>query len=99
MQSQHDRPSSGWDPLLDGDYLNGRNLQEGFDENLEYLKLDFLDPAQVERGDAFEGILPILWMMAGAIGERESRRGSSPWYLAKHSPFAVLIQRNQIQRL
>jgi adenine-specific DNA-methyltransferase len=46
----------------------------------------------VERGDAFEGIMPILWMMAGAIGERESRRGSSACYIAKHSPFAVLIQ-------
>ena len=78
--------------LLDGDYLNGHSLQEGFEENLEYFRLDFVDPAQAERGDAFEGIMPILWMMAGAIGERESRRGSSDWYLAKHSPFAVLIR-------
>lgn len=77
---------------LAGEYLNGRKLKEGFEENMEYFRLDFLDPAQVERGDAFEGILPILWMIAGAIGERESRRGSVPWYLAKHSPFAVLIQ-------
>ncbi len=30
--------------------------------------------------------------MTGAIGERESRRGATPWYFAKHSPFAVLIQ-------
>lgn len=75
-----------------GQYLNGREMKDGFEENLEYFRLDFVDPAQVERGDAFEGILPILWMMAGAIGERETRRGSSPWYLAKHSPFAVLIQ-------
>lgn len=67
-------------------------IADGFAENIEYFRLDFVDPAQVERGDAFEGILPILWMMAGAIGERETRRGSSPWYLAKHSPFAVLIR-------
>jgi adenine-specific DNA-methyltransferase len=84
--------------ILSGRYL-GKNLAgkemklaDGFNENLEYFRLDFVDPVQVERGDAFEGIMPILWMMAGAIGERESRRGSSPWYLAKHSPFAVLIQ-------
>jgi adenine-specific DNA-methyltransferase len=31
-------------------------------------------------------------MMAGAIGERESRRGSTAWYFARHSPFAVLIR-------
>lgn len=77
---------------LPGRYSNGRQLKEGFEENMEYFRLDFVDPAHVERGDAFDGILPILWMMAGAIGERESRRGSTPWYLAKHSPFAVLIQ-------
>ena len=77
---------------LPGQYLSGRAMEDGFEENMEYFRLDFVDPAQVERGDAFEGILPILWMMAGAIGQRESRRGSSPWYLAKHSPFAVLIR-------
>ena len=45
-----------------------------------------------ERGDAFESILPILWIMAGCIGARNTRRGASPWYIAKHSPFAVLIR-------
>lgn len=77
---------------LGGEYLDGREMSGGFEENMEYFRLDFVDPTQVERGDAFEGILPILWMIAGAIGERESRRGSTPWYLAKHSPFAVLIR-------
>src|SRR5205823_4876459 len=57
-----------------------------------YLRLDFVDLSLVERGDAFEGILPILWLIAGAIGERESRRGSTPWYIASDSPFAVLIR-------
>jgi adenine-specific DNA-methyltransferase len=82
---------------LAGQYLNGREMKEGFEENMEYFRLDFVDPAQVERGDAFESIMPILWMMAGAIGERESRRGSTAWYLAKHSPFAVLIQETKFR--
>lgn len=59
---------------------------------MEYFRLDFMDSSDVERGDAFEGILPILWMMAGCIGEREDRRGATPFYIAKHSPFAVLIK-------
>jgi adenine-specific DNA-methyltransferase len=75
-----------------GKYLSGRELKEGFKGNIEYFRVDFVDPALVERGDAFEGILPILWMIAGAIGNRESRRGSTPWYIASHSPFAVLIR-------
>ena len=67
-------------------------MADGFAENIEFFRLDFLEPTNVERGDAFEGILPILWLMAGAIGERESRRGTTAFHIAKHSPFAVLIQ-------
>jgi adenine-specific DNA-methyltransferase len=74
---------------IDGNVLT---MQDGFRENVEYFRLDFLDPARVERGDAFEGILPIIWLMAGCIGYRDTRRGASPWYIAKHSPFAVLIR-------
>jgi adenine-specific DNA-methyltransferase len=82
---------------LPGKYLNERDLSEGFDENIEYFRLDFIDPADVERGDAFEGIFPILWLMAGAIGERESRRGTTAWYIAKHSRFAVLVQETKFR--
>jgi adenine-specific DNA-methyltransferase len=83
--------------LLEGEDLDGRSLADGFAENMEYFRLDFVDPTDVERGDAFEGILPILWLVAGAIGERESRRGTMPWYIAKHSPFAVLIQETRFR--
>ena len=82
---------------LPGEYLDGSPMRDGFEENLEYFRLDFADPADVERGDAFEGILPILWLMAGAIGQRESRRGTATWYVAKHSPFAVLIQETKFR--
>jgi len=84
--------------ILQGSYLatdtEGSELlmEEGFRENMECFRLDFMDPAQVERGDAFEGILPILWLMAGCIGAREDRRGASPYYIPKHSPFAVLLR-------
>jgi len=67
-------------------------LKDGLKENLEYLRLDFVDSARVERGDAFETILPILWMVAGSVGTRDKSRGVSPWYVAEHSPLAVLIQ-------
>src|SRR5271157_7395 len=83
--------------LLEGDYLNGRHLQEGFAENIEYLRLDFLDPAQVARGDAFQAILPILWIMAGCQGEREDSKGSQSWFIPKWSPFAVLIKEKEFR--
>ena len=76
-------------PDIDG---NDLLMKDGLRENVEYFRLDFLDSAKVERGDAFESIIPILWLMAGCIGSRDTRRGATPWYIAKHSPFAVLIQ-------
>ena len=67
----------------DGTALNGNYLDieghakqlrwsKGLAENLEFFRLDFLDPDDVARGDAFRAILPILWMMAGAQGPRAS---------------------------
>ncbi len=56
---------------LEGTYLGNNDNQEtltfseGFHENVECFRLDFLDPAEVARGDAFQAIAPILWLMAG----------------------------------
>ena len=80
---------------LPGQYLNGRELREGLEANLEYFRLDFLDPAQVARGDAFQAILPILWMLSGCCGEREDSKGSQDWFIPKRSPFAVLIREKE----
>ena len=68
---------------------------DGFRENMEYFRLEFLDPDAVARGDAFKAVLPILWLMAGAFGEREASKGSSTWYLPKNSPFAVLLKEKE----
>lgn len=81
---------------LDG-HPKGLRWAEGFDENLEYFRLDFLDPDEVARGDSFKAIVPILWMVAACRGEREDSKGSTPWFIPKHSPFAVLIQEKQFR--
>jgi adenine-specific DNA-methyltransferase len=83
--------------LLEGEYLNGHSLQEGFKENLEFFRLDFLNPSEVARGDAFQAILPILWMMAGCHGKREDSKGSQVWFIPKHAPFAVLIKEKEFR--
>jgi adenine-specific DNA-methyltransferase len=83
--------------VLSGEYLNGKALADGFNENLEYFRLDFLDPDEVARGDAFQAILPILWMMAGCQGMREDSKGSQPWFIPKQSPFAVLIKEKEFR--
>jgi adenine-specific DNA-methyltransferase len=77
---------------LPGKYLDGREMKEGFAENLEYFRLDFLDPHEVAYGERFEAIQPILWLMAGAEGKRETARGYGKWFIPKNLPYAVLIK-------
>ena len=76
---------------LPGEYLSGREMADGFEENAQYLKLDFLDPAEVKRGETYEAILPILWMMAGASGDLELAKGSGKHHFPEGCPFCVLL--------
>jgi len=75
-----------------------RPLKYGFPANLEYFKLDFLDPTEVQMGRQFAAILPILWTMAGARGPLPAAPDShSPWLIPKDCPFAVLIQERRFK--
>ncbi len=76
--------------ILDGEYLSGRKLSEGFEENVQYLRMDYLDPNSIAYREKLSDILPILWLMAGAKGNLEPVT-SGKWFIPKHSSFAVLI--------
>ena len=60
---------------LEEEYVSGKPLSEGFDENVEFLELEYLDPTAVELDQSFDAIAPLLWMRAGSHGEmlRECR--------------------------
>lgn len=88
----------------DGEPINGAYkftdefpMADGFAENVEFFRLDFLDPSDVARGDAFSAILPILWMIAGCRGKREDSKGTQAWSIPKTSPFAVLIREKEFR--
>jgi len=76
---------------LEGTYLNGRELKQGFNENLNYFNLQFLDPDEVAYGDEFSAIVPILWLMAGALGALTTNLDNPKWLLPDQSNYAVLI--------
>lgn len=82
---------------LPGKYLDGRAMSEGFEENAQYLKLDFLDPTEVRRGERYEAILPILWMMAGAAGTPASSKGSGKYHFPKGCSFCVLLREDHFK--
>ena len=90
--------TSDGQPII-GEYKFGDEfpMAEGFDENIEFFRLDFLDTDEVERGEAFKAIVPIFWMVAGCRGEREESKGSTSWFTqsTRHSPCS-LRKRNSV---
>ena len=55
---------------VSGDYRFGDEfpMSEGFEENVEFLKLTYVDPVDVELDRAFAAAAPLLWMRAGGAG-------------------------------
>ena len=75
-----------------GAHLGGRPLAEGFDENIAFYRLDYLDPDEVNLGRQFSAILSLLWLSAGGIGKRPTMGcPAGPWVIPMDCPFAVLI--------
>lgn len=75
-----------------------RPLAEGFAANLDYFRLDFLAPGEVQMGRKFAAILPLLWMMAGTRGLRPAAPAPhAPWLLPEGCPFAVLMQETRFK--
>lgn len=78
-------------------YLDGSSMSEGFEENAQYVKLDFLDPADIRREEKYEAILPILWMMAGATGDLELSKGTGKFHFPKGCTFCVLLREDHFK--
>lgn len=75
-----------------------RPMEQGFAANLEYFRLDFLDPQEIQMGRQFAAVLPILWMMAGARGPRPTAPDAhAPWLLPDGCPFVVLMQETRFK--
>ncbi len=76
-------------------------MANGFAANLDYFKLDFLEPSAVALGRQFEGILPILWMMAGSRGTcpltPENGYAHLHWLIPDVNPFAVLMRETRFR--
>lgn len=69
-----------------------RPMKDGFPANVEYFKLGFLDRENVSLGRQFREILPLLWLKAGATGNRPKvPKGQIPDMLVlPQNSFAIL---------
>ncbi|MDR3364557.1 MAG: site-specific DNA-methyltransferase [Clostridiales Family XIII bacterium] len=74
-----------------------RPMSEGFPANVEYFKLGFLDKNSVSLGRQFAEILPLLWLKAGAVGERPGLDGEKlpDMLILPQNAFAVLLDEDR----
>lgn len=72
-------------------YLPDYAYADGFEENVAFFRMDYLDADFVELGRQRQVIAPLLWMAAGSIGSWERWDGVSPWSAPPDSSYAVLF--------
>jgi adenine-specific DNA-methyltransferase len=78
-----------------------RPMSDGFQANLAYFRLDFLDKDRVSLRRAFREILPLLWLKAGAIGPRPELPKTVPEpaiFAPEGNNFAVLLEESRVRR-
>jgi adenine-specific DNA-methyltransferase len=66
-------------------------MEEGFAENAEFFRLTYEDPALVSLGRRFEAISPLLWLRAGAVGERINHVAEEGWAIPPQAVYGVLF--------
>ena len=76
---------------VEGAYLDGRPYADGFEENAEFFRLDYLDADGVELGRCFDSIHPVLWLAAGGRGERPFVDDNAQYLLAPQCAYGVLF--------
>ncbi len=65
-------------------------MADGFEENIEFVELTYLDRNDVSRGKSFEAIAPLLWMKVGAKGEMIAKQKTT-FDAPKNARYAVLF--------
>jgi adenine-specific DNA-methyltransferase len=84
---------------VEGEYPDGRPYSEGFPENAEFFKIDYLDADDVDLGHQFSAIFPSLWLAAGAIGDRPTPKAKDDYLIPKGSHYAILLSETGFRKL
>lgn len=90
---------------IPGKHLNskgkalGRPFNMGFEENVEFYKINYLNPDDIDLGLHFESLLPSLWLASGGIGERELPLQGADFSIPSRSNYAVLFNEARFRKL
>ena len=82
--------------LLKGSHLDGRPYSDGFEENVEFFRMDYLDPDDVDLGTQFGAIFPSLWLSAGGVGARPKPRDKD-MLVPPGATYAVLFREEKFR--
>jgi adenine-specific DNA-methyltransferase len=75
-----------------------RDFADGFEENVEFYDLVYLDRDSVREGGEFSAIEPSLWLAAGGVGSRPTSDPGEPFAVHKESNYAILFDRKAFRR-
>ena len=78
-------------------HINGRPFAQGFQENIEFFRIDYLDPDDVDLGNQFQAIFPSLWLAAGGVGVRPASPNEGDMLIPAQGRFAVLFQEDRFR--
>ena len=73
-----------------GEYVDGTALSDGLGGTAEFFELRYEDPDLVSLGRKFAAIAPLLWLKAGAVGERIDKI-SGKWAVPVNAVYGVLF--------
>lgn len=84
---------------LKGEYVESDlSMADGFESNVCFLKLGFLDKTAVALGKQLDNLMPLLWLKAGAYGPCPNLEGSDKkMFISKENKFAILINEKYYQ--
>jgi adenine-specific DNA-methyltransferase len=81
-----------------GKHIDGRPFADGFKENVEFFRVDYLDPDEIDLGTQFEAIFPSLWLAAGGIGLRGKVAKNVDMLVPQKAPYAVLFREERFKQ-
>ena len=73
-------------------------MADGFVENVEFFRIDYLDPDDVDLGTQFDAIAPSLWLAAGGVGRWDVGVSERPFSIPDGSNYGVLFKESGFRR-
>jgi adenine-specific DNA-methyltransferase len=80
-----------------GKYRDGRPISAGFAENVEFFRLDYRDPDELDLDRRSHDLEPIMWLGAGATGEY-GRDNGEDWLIPDGAGYAVLLNQTKFRQ-